>query len=117
MLTFVFAFAERERDIGVIRTKAALEAKRVREGKLIINGSPYHKNKVCLKFANKRSAEFRKGQYSKAHSKAILIAKQLRGQDGYTMQKIADSLNNFGFKTTEGCSFRRQQVSRLLSAT
>lgn len=112
-LTLFFAFSERERLMTSIRTKAALKAKRAREGKTIINGAPFHKNKVDTSKAVARSIEVRKEKAHQKQKQIILLAKQLRG-DGYSLQKIADSLNSFGYKTSEDFQFGCTQVSRML---
>lgn len=114
-LTIFFAVAERERFLTKIRTKGALDAKRKRESKEIINGAPFHKNKVDTKKAAMISGEIRRERSLERQKQLILLAKQLR-DDGYTLRKIATSLNHFGYKTQRGKNFTASQISRLLES-
>lgn len=99
-LTLLFAIAERERELISIRTKAALEAKRRREGRQKING----RNKGA------DTSLARKAALASRHEKAQLSARDpalcaLQWLDaGHTLSEVARYLNALGhlFPTPSG---------------
>ena len=113
MLQMAFAFAERERDIGIIRTKTSLQAKRVREGKQIINGAPYHKKKVNFDEILKKARQAQTDKSRAKNKQQIILAKKFR-REGWTYKKIADLLNEMEFTTSKGCKFQPTQVHNFL---
>lgn len=118
MLTMIFAFAEHERLLISLRTKAALDAKKEREGKTKINGAAFHnKDKEGyahnLRVAGAESAKLRKASTSLKQRNLILISKQLR-EKGESMQKIAITLQNYGYKTENQKEITATHVFRML---
>lgn len=107
-LTLFMAIADRERELISIRTKQALAEKKKQGIKL---GNPSN-------FTNAGRSKGRKANSQKAKSdKANIQAKelsQLYKTNGHTLQQIADKLNEQGYKTTRGNSFRATTVKRLL---
>lgn len=108
-LTLMFAFAERERQLISIRTKAALDAKRKREGKQKINGSPQNLTQA----ARVMGAAARKAQAKIDNHQPRTIALKLRSA-GHSLQEIASTLNESGLTTVRGMQFQATTVHRLL---
>ena len=102
------------KDWMLIAIEEALKAKRIREGKEIINGARFHKQKPThLKEALQKSIKVRRENFLEKNQKTIKLAKQLKN-DGYSLKNIANSLNNLGFATSRGFEFGATQVSRIL---
>lgn len=113
LITFMFGMAERELTLIGIRTKAALDAKKKREGKEIINGRPkgYKQNPEVTARIKKAIRNIA----LKANEKSIKAAKHLHNQ-GKSLGSIAQELNALGFTTSRGGAFKQGvQVQRLLN--
>lgn len=105
-LTLFMAIADRERELISIRTKQALDAKRREVGEWRNStfsedarqkGQVRIKQKARLNPNNKRATE--------------LIA--LYKDKGFTLEVIAEKLNNNGFRTAKGKQFQKTTVLRL----
>jgi DNA invertase Pin-like site-specific DNA recombinase len=110
-LTLIFAVAERERELISIRTKAALEAKRQREGRQRINGNPQHLTDEVR--AAGRAARTKRA-LAKNHQ-ARILAHEMRS-NGRTLAYIADKLNQSEITTSRGAQFQATSVARLLKS-
>jgi DNA invertase Pin-like site-specific DNA recombinase len=118
MLTMIFAFAEHERLLISLRTKAALDAKKKNENREKINGASFHDiEKENYSYnpsvAGARSAEIKKANISLKQRNMILISKELR-KKGESMQKIAITLQNYGYKTENQKDITPTHVFRYL---
>ena len=108
MLTLYFAFAERERELISIRTKAALQAKKQR-------GEPTGNPQL---FTNQGRVIGAKIQAEAARSnpdneKAAAHALLLRSL-GFTFNEIAFTLNDKGFRTSKGGQWCTSTVHRVV---
>ena len=110
-LTIIFAVAERERELISIRTKAALAALRIREGKQIINGAP---KGVDTSAAVKRSGEVRRAAADAAALPVASLVMDWRA-DGYSMDLICRKLDRAGYKTPRGTAHTRCSVARVIA--
>jgi DNA invertase Pin-like site-specific DNA recombinase len=111
MLTLYFAFAERERELISIRTKAALQAKKQRGEP---TGNPHL-------FTNKGRVIGAKIQAEAARSnpdneKATAHALLLR-EKGLPYNEVAKSLNEAGFRTSKGGQWCTSTVHRVVQRT
>lgn len=100
------ALAEREAKMISDRTKAALTAKRQRDGEWRVSG--------LTQAARQKGADAMraKGANNENKKRATGYAKALKGQ-GLTLRAIAAILNKEGFKTSRGKEFQATQVMRL----
>ncbi|WP_052599952.1 recombinase family protein [Aureispira sp. CCB-QB1] len=105
-LTLFMAIADRERELISIRTKQALDAKKLEIGewrnstfteKARQKGQRRIREKARLNPNNRRATEL------------ILLYKD----KGLTLQAIAQKLNQAGFRTAQGKLFQKTTVSRL----
>lgn len=105
-LTLFMAIADRERELISIRTKQALDAKKLEIGewrnstfteKTRQKGQRRIREKARLNPNNRRATEL------------ILLYKD----KGLTLQAIAQKLNQAGFRTAQGKLFQKTTVSRL----
>jgi DNA invertase Pin-like site-specific DNA recombinase len=110
-LTIIFWIAQRERELISIRTKAALAALRVREGKQIINGAP---KGVDTSAAVKRSGEVRRAAADAAALPVASLVMDWRA-DGYSMDLICRKLDRAGYKTPRGTAHTRCSVARVIA--
>lgn len=101
------ALAEQEARYISERTKSAL-AELKRKGKKL--GSPQNLNDE----ARKKGLEVRqqKARENENTKKASILISSLR-QKGLSFQEIADSLNEYGYKTSSNCKFSKVQVRRI----
>ncbi|MFD2935309.1 recombinase family protein [Spirosoma flavum] len=105
----IFAtLAQHERELISSRTKAALQAKLAQGAKL---GKP--ENLTLWARAKGAASNRRLAMNHPESRKAEGLAKELRNQKK-TYAEIAQKLNEFGFKTTQGFAFHPMQVQRLL---
>ncbi|WP_160165386.1 recombinase family protein [Nonlabens ulvanivorans] len=103
------AIAKDERQKISERTKAALKVKKEQGFKL---GSP---NNLTNEGRRKGALSMRfKKQLNQNNRRASSYAKVLR-EKGFTLQSIADDLNENGFLTSRGYKFNSIQISRLLN--
>ena len=106
-LTLFMAIADRERQLIGLRTKAALDAKRRRGEKL---GNAGYMTKEGRQKAHK--ANRAKAANNENNKRASMLITEYKKQ-GMTLQVIADKLNESGFKSSTGLSFKKTTVSRL----
>ncbi|RZM10243.1 MAG: resolvase [Pedobacter sp.] len=105
----IFAtLAQHERELISSRTKSALQAK-IAQGAVL--GKP--ENMTPAAQAKGASANRQRAIDNPESRKAEGLAKELR-RNKKTCTEIADKLNQFGFKTAQGCEFYPMQVKRLL---
>lgn len=105
----IFAtLAQHERELISSRTKAALQAK-IAQGATL--GKP--ENMTPQAQAKGAAANRQRAIDNPESRKAEGLAKELR-RSKKTYTEIADKLNQFGFKTAQGCEFHPMQVKRLL---
>ncbi|UFH57714.1 recombinase family protein [Spirosoma sp. KNUC1025] len=105
----IFAtLAQHERELISSRTKAALQAKIAQGARL---GKP--ENLTPQAQAKGAQANRHKAINNPETRKAEGLAVELR-RNKKTYTEIADKLNQFGFKTAQGCQFHPMQVKRLL---
>lgn len=100
--------AQQERELISARTKAALQAKRMRGESL---GKP--ENFTDAGRAKGAEAIKTKSASNVNNRRAIGYAKALKDQ-GLTLQAIADKLNAEGYETAKGKAFERVTVKRIL---
>lgn len=118
MLTLFFAFAERERELISIRTKAALKSAKDRGKKLGVN-NPSNKRQPWSHQASLKGAEARKvtSVMNENNIRAITIAKEMLAS-GHTYRVIVDRLNESNFKTPTGVGkWSKGSLYRLVVAT
>ncbi len=113
MITMVFAFAEHERLLISIRTKAALEAKKERQIAGTDRNAPSGRTKGYnhsqetidkIAIANRKAAK-------KPSEMVMNIAREKRG-DGRTYAQIAEYLNSIKAESPSGKPFTMAQVRR-----
>lgn len=93
------------------RTKAALQAKKARGAKL---GNPEHlMNKHAEAIRNSNKTNHQKALNNPNNKRAAAKLKVLVGQDK-TLQQMADILNREGFVTSQGYSFSKSTVHKLI---
>ena len=100
--------AQHEREVISARTKAALKEKKRQGFKL---GTPDN----LTEKSRQKSIEVRKDKMRRNtnNRRASAMIQELREQ-GLSYQKIADKLNQAGFKTSRGKQFSAMQVKRLV---
>jgi DNA invertase Pin-like site-specific DNA recombinase len=114
-LTLFMAIADRERELISLRTKAALDEKIKQSGEWRRPSEPFKEGKASQLgiAANKEKA-----QANENNRRAACLVKSLREkkeEDGTptTWRKIADELNQAGFRTSKGGTFQATQAMRL----
>lgn len=106
----IFAtLAQHERELISSRTKAALQAK-IAQGATLGNPANLTPQAQAKGAAANRQAAIDNPESRKAEG----LAKELR-KSKKTYTEIADKLNQFGFRTPQGCEFYPMQVKRLLN--
>jgi DNA invertase Pin-like site-specific DNA recombinase len=108
MLTLYFAFAERERELISIRTKAALMALK-KQG--VALGNPEKFSQSGRVIGARVQAE--KARLSPDNERAAAHATLLKKQ-GLAYDKVAEELNNKGFHTSKGGKWSASTVWRLI---
>lgn len=101
-------FAQREREIISIRTKVALEAKKKRGEKM---GNPQYFTQETRELGGKMQKEKAIKNINNKMASGM-IARYNREE--YTLEAIAQELNNFGFRTVKGKLFNRSTVWYLI---
>lgn len=107
-LTIFMAIADRERELISIRTKQAL-AERKKQGKIL--GKKENLTDTGRKKAHKANRE--KALLNVNNMRASALIKEMRSQK-LTYEKIAETLNKSGFKTSRGKEFKKTTVLRLI---
>ncbi|QCR24507.1 recombinase family protein [Pontibacter sp. SGAir0037] len=111
-LTLFMAIADRERELISLRTKAALDEKRKRDGEwrlpsaVFMNGEASSIGVVAIQ---------EKAQANINNRKAAALVKSLRIYQKLTWRQIAQELNMGGFRTSRGGEFQATQAMRLYS--
>ena len=111
VLHIIGAIAQYEAELIATRTKAALHAKKARGFKL---GNPEHllnKHQQAIENSNKTIKA--KADGNPNNKRAIAILRTLVKGD-MTLKQMADTLNNEGFVTSQGCSFTKSTVYKLI---
>lgn len=112
-LTLFMAIADRERVLISIRTQQAIEARRVRVGEWRVGGPNAKKAAAGLLGAQLVREMANDNDNSR---RALVVVKMLRDA-GKSYPKIAEQLNQAGFKTPRGRDFHPMQVQRLFGRT
>ncbi len=111
VLHILSAISQYETELIASRTKAALQAKKARGFKL---GNPEHllrKHQEAIENSVARTKE--KANSNPNNKRAVAILKTLTVKD-YTLQQMADYLNEQGFVTSQGRSFTRSTIYKLI---
>lgn len=116
-LTFgIFAtLAQHERELISERTKAALKAKKEREGEKCLgyyaNGNTTFTDADRRKALEARKSNMKVNKNTKQASDKLMLL--LIQHPDYTLQAFADELNKSGYTTARGGQFTPTQVSRI----
>lgn len=111
MLHILSAISQYEAELIATRTKSALKAKKARGYKL---GNPEHlldKHEQAIQNSIKTCKE--KADNNPNNKRAVAILRTLV-KEKHTLQEIADVLNKEGFVTSQGCSFSKSTVYKLI---
>ena len=108
MLTLYFAFAERERELISIRTKAALQAKKQR-GEPTGNPQLFTNRGRVIGAKIQAEAARNNPDNEKAAAHALLLKK-----NGLTFSEVAKKLNEAGFRTSTGGQWCTSTVHRVV---
>lgn len=111
MLHILSAISQYEAELIATRTKSALKAKKARGYKL---GNPEHlldKHEQAIQNSIKTCKE--KADNNPNYKRAVAILRTLV-KEKHTLQEIADILNKEGFVTSQGCSFSKSTVYKLI---
>jgi len=116
MITMVFAFAEHERLLISIRTKAALAAKKARQLAGTDRNAPSGR-KPGFTHTQEVRDRIAAGNRAKSHKypeMVVNLANSMR-DDGKTLQEIADKLNALKATAPQGGKLSPAQVRRLIN--
>ena len=111
MLHILSAISQYEAELIATRTKSALKAKKARGYKL---GNPEHlldKHEQAIQNSIKTCKE--KADNNPNNKRAVAILRTLV-KEKHTLQEIADILNKERFVTSQGCSFSKSTVYKLI---
>lgn len=108
-LTLFMAIADRERELIGLRTKQALDQKRLQVGEWRRGGA--NDKKAAAGLIGAQAVREQAGE-NENNRRAKAMATMLRAS-GKKYQSIADQLNLAGFKTARGKTFEPTQVRRL----
>lgn len=111
VLHILSAISQYEAELIAVRTKAALKAKKERGFKL---GNPEHlidKHDQAIENSTRTCKE--KAANNPNNKRAVAMLKTLINED-HTYQEAADILNSEGFVTSQGCSFSKSTVYKLI---
>lgn len=105
------AISQYEAELISTRTKQALKAKRERGFKL---GNPQHlMDKHRQAIINSNSTNREKARRNVNNKRAVAMLRVLCKRE-LTLQQMADSLNDEGFATSQGCKFVPSTVYKLI---
>lgn len=111
VLHIISAISQYEAELIAARTKASLQAKKSRGYKL---GNPEHlmdKHKQAIRNSIRSCKE--KADNNPNNKRAVAMLRTLIKEE-YTLKSIADTLNKEGFVTSQGCSFSKSTVYKLI---
>ncbi len=111
VLHILAAISQYEAELTASRTKAALQAKKARGGKL---GNPEHlmdKHEQAIAKSNQTNSD--KAKNNPNNKRAVAFLKVMISQDK-SLQEMTNILNNEGFVTAQGCRFVPATVKRLI---
>lgn len=111
VLHILSAISQYEAELTALRTKQALEAKKLRGFKL---GNPEHlmnKHEQAIKNSVRKIKD--KAENNPNNKRAVAMLKTLTGKNA-TYQEMADFLNEQGFTTSRGCCFSKSTVYKLI---
>ena len=111
VLHILSAISQYEAELTAGRTKAALQAKKARGFKL---GNPEHlMNKHEQAINNSIRTCRAKADANPNNKRAIAMLRTLVKEE-HTLQEMAEILNNEGFVSSQGCSFSKSTVYKLI---
>lgn len=111
VLHIISAISQYEAELIAARTKASLQAKKSRGYKL---GNPEHlmdKHKQAIRNSIRSCKE--KADNNPNNKRAVAMLRTLIKEE-YTLKSMADTLNKEGFVTSQGCSFSKSTVYKLI---
>lgn len=111
VLHIISAISQYEAELIAARTKASLQAKKSRGFKL---GNPEHlmdKHKQAIRNSIRSCKE--KADNNPNNKRAVAMLRTLI-KEAYTLKSMADTLNKEGFVTSQGCSFSKSTVYKLI---
>ena len=111
VLHIISAISQYEAELIAARTKASLQAKKSRGFKL---GNPEHlmdKHNQAIQNSIKTCKD--KADNNPNNKRAVAMLRTLV-KEKHTLQGIADILNREGFVTSQGCSFSKSTVYKLI---
>jgi DNA invertase Pin-like site-specific DNA recombinase len=108
-LSIFAGLAQREREIISIRTKLALKAKKDRGEKL---GKPENLTTEGRRLGVEKIKEKAGQNPNNRRAKSLILKCK---NEGMTLEKIAEELNQNGFTTARGKAFHKTTVSRLVA--
>lgn len=111
VLHIISAISQYEAELIAARTKASLQAKKSRGFKL---GNPEHlmdKHKQAIRNSIRSCKE--KADNNPNNKRAVAMLRTLIKEE-YTLKSMADALNKEGFVTSQGCSFSKSTVYKLI---
>ena len=112
VLHILAAISQYEAELTAARTKAALQAKKAQGYKL---GNPEHLlDKHAQAIENSRKTCKAKANNNPNNRRAVAMLKVLVSQD-LSLQAMADILNREGFVTSQGCSFTKSTVHKIIN--
>ena len=106
-LTLFFAFAERERELVSIRTKLALQRKRIRDGEWRVSQLTDAGRKKGVRVVQDRARS------NPSNRRAVAYAAEILRDNELTAAALADRLNKAGFRTSTGGKFSRMAAWRI----
>ena len=111
MLHILSAISQYEAELIAARTRSALQAKKVRGFRL---GNPEHlMDKHGQAIRNSIKTCKRKADNNPNNTRAVAMLRTLI-RENHTLKEMADILNREGFVTSQGCSFSKSTVYKLI---
>ena len=111
MLHILSAISQYEAELIAARTRSALQAKKVRGFKL---GNPEHlMDKHGQAIRNSIKTCRQKADNNPNNTRAVAMLRTLI-RENHTLKEMADILNREGFVTSQGCSFSKSTVYKLI---
>lgn len=111
MLHILSAISQYEAELIAARTRSALQAKKVRGFRL---GNPEHlMDKHGQAIRNSIKTCRQKADSNPNNTRAVAMLRTLI-RENHTLKEMADILNREGFVTSQGCSFSKSTVYKLI---